>query len=814
MSLSLNFVGEKSEFLHRWNRLFGTRSTVLRDAIEKLSARRDDAEVQATFRYWLSIWRTTSSAPIENDENAATDTEIESFVLQTIVAQSFFAILDNIFHFSNAERRELFGATPFDWGDELSDDREFASAAREVAPFAATEFAPFGECYSRLFSAKTRRTLGEFYTPIPLADYLRDRAFEIWRQRSREEPSVLDPTCGGGVFLSSVLRARLQQNADRSTVLNGIAGFDASPFAVLTARANLICSATSGVPTSEKPNAFRKIAETRRSTRPNEPILPILTLDSIQNRVPTPLVSPKTVEATRNAPSDFDCPDYFDGRRWADSPDFSRRFDVVLGNPPWIAWDKTASEYRDATKRYWLEYGLFSLSGKEARLGGGKKELASLLVAATVDRRLEPNGVLAFVLPKSLFQTRKAGDGFRRFGWSGTDFCVLQIDDFSEIDVFANVLSKVATFCVRKGEKTTFPIPARRWKAAPGDTATKKPFRGVAVAEPGRAFPTSERPGAPLIFEFKSEKTINFPVPAIRANADDAADRRDALAERILTANENDYRAQKKENITKNGVPSDYVAQLGANAAGASGVFWLEKVESFAEPFVLLRNLGDVGKKKVETRTARVESALVFPLLRWRDVDEFFAAEPSTAILLPQDLKTRRGIDETTMRRDFPAAFEYLSHFENALKNRAAFRKFQRGAPFWSLYNVDASTFAPIKVVWRRIDCVLRAAVVAPEENAASFRPIIPQETLSTVAISSLDEADYLAAVLNSTPIRRRVAATSVPGSKSFGSPGILETLGIPRFDADEADRRELAERGRDERLKRRDAFQKINERR
>jgi hypothetical protein len=147
------------------------------------------------------------------------------------------------------------------------------------------------------------------------------------------------------------------------------------------------------------------------------------------------------------------------------------------------------------------------------------------------------------------------------------------------------------------------------------------------------------------------------------------------------------------------------------------------------------------------------------------------------------------------MRRDFPAALAYLTRFETTLRDRAAYRKFQSRAPFWSLYNVDEATFAPIKVVWRRMDSTIRAAVVP--FDAERRRPIIPQDTLSTVAVATLDEGDYLAAVLNSTPIRRRVAASSVAGSKSFGSPGAFAALGVPRFVPTSPVCRALAELGR-----------------
>ena len=61
------------------------------------------------------------------------------------------------------------------------------------------------------------------------------------------------------------------------------------------------------------------------------------------------------------------------------------------------------------------------------------------------------------------------------------------------------------------------------------------------------------------------------------------------------------------------------------------------------------------------------------------------------------------------------------------------------------------------------------------------------------IATSSLDEAHYLAALLNSSIVGFLVQAHNVRGGKGFGSPGMLEYLGIPRFDLQNADHRELA---------------------
>lgn len=823
------------------------------------------------------------------------------FILQTFAAQTIFSFVSSAFELAESERLELFGPTPFDWGASLRPllDAETAQTLKELnssnltSPSSAADF--LADFYARLFPAEARRGLGEFYTPPGLVAEVVDRALFHFAESSplsptpssvatsalplstqtastslslrstqprqfaqnADFPSILDPTCGDGAFLVPVLRRRTSLGLDPASALAQIAGFDLSPLAVLSARARLAFAATASFPPERRGAELRQIAERRRATRPNEPILPIFLLDAVRNRVPTldappnarPIPpTPPTRSAFPSVPTSPTPPDYFNARRWAATPDFERRFDVVVGNPPWIAWDRLSAEYRDATKERWRERGLFTLSGSAALLGGGKKELAGLLVYETLDRRLRDGGVLAFVVPKSLFQSRDAGNGFRRFGSNPaatrpTPFRVLEIDDFSEAPLFSGVSSKFATFCARRGEPTRYPIPVRRWRATVADVpqsqssqaaqpsqsaqtnATSAVRRGrpgrtwrVEIADVGFASPTSDAPGAPLRFDFPDARR-NAPVsasPTAQTAQTAESSELNALVERLFAENAPArplnrptqspdfaqlplFAADDADALPAESTPefaaSPYVARLGANAAGASGVFWLENVERLDAPLVSVRNLGDVGRRKVETVEAQVESKLVFPLLRWRDVDEFAARRPTTAILLPQDPARRRGIDAETMRRDFPAALAYLRRFETTLRDRAAYRKFQSRAPFWSLYNVDEATFAPIKVVWRRMDSTLRAAVVP--FDAERRRPIIPQDTLSTVAVATLDEADYLAAVLNSPSVRRRVAASSVAGSKSFGSPGVFAALGVPRFVPTSPLCRALAEFGR-----------------
>ena len=250
---------------------------------------------------------------------------------------------------------------------------------------------------------------------------------------------LLDPACGSGVFLVAALcRALARRTGDcpnfrldeNGTVpfdpsgrwhLPDVVGFDLNPLAVLTARANYLIALGS---------AAREVAPGG---------IPVLLRDTI--------LDPPAAEGPA-----------------------ARPFDLVVGNPPWIAWDRLSAGYRQATMPLWRQYGLFSLSGNDARHGGGKKDLAMLLTYVAADRHLRCGGRLAFVITQTVFQTKGAGDGFRRFrlGAEGQPLRVLGVHDLTALRPFAGAAARTATLLLEKGAETRYPVPYIKWTIAPG----------------------------------------------------------------------------------------------------------------------------------------------------------------------------------------------------------------------------------------------------------------------------------------------------------------------------------------------------------
>ena len=217
----------------------------------------------------------------------------------------------------------------------------------------------------------------------------------------------------------------------------------------------------------------------------------------------------------------------------------------------------------------------------------------------------------------------------------------------------------------------------------------------------------------------------------------------------------------------------------GVNTGGANGVYWIEVLKELPNGDLLIRNLANVGKKKVKQVEAVIEPDFVYPLLRGRDVQRW-RAKPSCHIIMVNRTDKLAGYPEREMKIKYPKTYAYLKRFEDVLRRRSAYRKyFSSDAPFYTMYNVGPYTMAEWKVVWTRVSTDITAAVVSKIEDKC----ILPVETATMVACSSSDDANFLCSMMNSSIARLCIISYSVSSTGSFGSPHVLTRVSIPRFD-------------------------------
>lgn len=443
----------------------------------------------------------------------------------------------------------------------------------------------------------------------------------------------------------------------------------------------------------------------------------------------------------------------------------SEQYDVAAGNPPWIAWDNLSSDYRRETEPLWRRYNLFHLTGSAARHGGAKKDLSELFFYASCDR-LKPNGRIGFVLPKSLFFTLAAG-GFRRWTLpNGEPIKIESVEDFSRLNLFGTPAAKACVVTASKGDKTSYPL--RYTSLHPSKQSLQK---------------SCDCQNAPKLTE-----------TACQAQPSDPAD---PLSVWSVFESQSVPILSPQRGIRRD-ESSPYIARLGANSGGANGVYWLTVLDIVDESRVRVRNLAKCSKKNVPTVDAVIESALLYPLARWKSVSKGALDLDETVILVVQDPIKRTGLSRELMETKYPLALSYLLQFEELLSNRAAQKRFQSRGEFYSMYNVGQYTFSDWKCVWRRMDSRIRAAAVGPRSVAGlPPRPVFPQETCVFIPAQSELEASYLSAIMNSSAVNALACSTSCAGGKSFGSPSLLNRIPIAQFDANNPVHAQLAALGR-----------------
>jgi len=671
--------------------------------------------------------------------------------------------------------------------------------------------------YQYLVPKKLRHDLGEYYTPDWLAEHLLNQLGYAGNLEER----LLDPACGSGTFLVLAIRRMnewaLQHDppVERETtarkILENLCGFDLNPIAVIAARTNFLLA----------------MGELVRYVRPIE--IPIYMCDSVltpseyaelfgkgyriptaagEFEIPSEIVHSGQMEKLaslleQSARGDYSPREFrnrakrelqitlsatFDAlerlysaihtlekqnrngiwARWlknAFAPLFKGRFGYVAGNPPWINWESLSDEYRKATRKLWEKYGLFSLKGHEARLGGGKKDFSMLFTYASADSYLSEDGKLGFFIPQTVFQTKGAGAGFRRFRLGeGLPLKVHLAEDFVEIKPFEGASNWTGMLVLSKGAETVPPIPYVVWRKK----GTRPPSPHATLEE---AMPLCKQ-----ILCFARPTAENDPTSPWQITPRSSAGPFAKLSGR-----------------------SPYRARAGITT-WLDGVFWLRVLEKRADSLLIVENMPARGKKEIgpSVKTS-IEANLIFPFVRWEDVHRF-SAKPAHCILVTQDPRTKKGIEVVRLKSDLPQTYAYLKRYETELRARSGYRKYfdAKTDPFYTVYNVSNDSFSPIRVIWKTMGHQIEAAVLTEVSLfGLPKRPPFHKNTVMSIAVNELEEAHYLAAVLNSNPVTAFAKSYAVSGGKSFGSANLLGYLRLPKFRAEDVVHRRLVELSR-----------------
>jgi hypothetical protein len=661
--------------------------------------------------------------------------------------------------------------------------------------------------YQQLFPKSVRHDLGEYYTP----DWLADHVLNELGYEGDPDKRLLDPACGSGTFLVMAInriRRWYDDNREKCSydegellkkILTNVIGFDLNPLAVMAARTNYLVAvkdlirhsdhveipiylcdsimtpaeygdlftgagSVAKVPCSAlKPPHLLVPKSIARSPRDVAKYTEILE-QSVKNGYSAQEFISRCEEeqldvAVTNSHIDL----YNELVRldkenkngiWARiiknnfAPLFVGKVDFVVGNPPWINWESLPREYRDATKPLWENYGLFTLKGHAARLGGGKKDLSMLFVYVSFDCYLAASGRLGFVITQTLFKTRGAGDGFRRFEFTRSKKTVriapTRVIDMTDLHPFEGATNRTATFVCKVGNsERRWPVPYEVWKLKSG----MKINEASEFTEVRRNISRHKMGAIPMSDGISNSAWLTAAeesIPGLR---------------KIMGA-------------------STIRAHAGV-CTWMNGIFWLKSVTAESNGRARITNWGDVGKIRVDTVDTIVEDELVYPLIRGRDVHRW-KSKPSVHILLTQDPTTRTGISESTMKSKYPRTHTYLLRFADALRKRPGYVKYfdPRKDPFWTIYNVGEYSVSPFRVVFKELTDFFQAAVLPIVKG----KPAIADTKLRFIECDSQDEAYFVAGLLNSAPAILYLYSTATWVQTADYQASDISRLRMPRF--------------------------------
>ncbi|MCB1882868.1 MAG: N-6 DNA methylase [Geminicoccaceae bacterium] len=691
----------------------------------------------------------------------------------------------------------IHGAVEGDFFDWVLADPEGADLvvrlARQVARFRLREVEAdvLKAVYESLIDPLQRHDLGEYYTP----DWLAQRVVATAIADPLTQ-TVLDPACGSGTFpfhaLKRLIAAGRAAGLDDAAIVaaaSRVRGLDVHPVAVIIARVTWLLALSDVIGAREGALHvpvylgdalqwnLRDLGPTSDVTLPVpgegplvlpagvvedearfEPMLRVMSegleADRPADRVRAALARDAGVagadaaklEATyarllalKAAGRDGIWPFVLRNLLrpvWLSRPE--RRADVVVGNPPWVAYRHMSNDVREKVREACMRMNLW--------VGGSfttNQDLSALFWARAVDRYLKVGGTIAFVLPYAALN-RPAYKGMRQGGYGVASAEITGAWSLEETRPLFP--TSAAVLFARRATPTRLPERVTKFGG-------RLPRRDADAAEAERHLNVQDAP---------------WPAPATMAGA-------------------SPYREKFRQGATI--VPRRFFLVERLPAAGRLGI-------NRRAPRVRGRT-GPLDKAPwngVEPPEGPVEERFLRPLLLGEHVLPYRLLDPALAVVPAEGrvLMAAEGADAAGHRH----LAAWLRDAE--AKWAAHAKKGTDGAPRMTLkrridhmrgLSLQLADKGP-RVVYTGSGTRLSAAVVAdPEvviEHAAYWAPI-----------RRVDEARYLCAVINSQTVLDRVAPMQARGSigrRHFDN--LIWELPIREYDAKNGLHREIADAG------------------
>ncbi len=643
----------------------------------------------------------------------------------------------------------------------------------------------FRELYEATVPRPVRSSFGEFYTPHWLAEHV------IGSTKPEKKWRCLDPCSGSGTFVvAAIERVRIEcQRQDKKAVLNSVlsrvVAIDLNPLAVLTTRVNYFIH-ISDLLEDNLPNLIIPVflgdgsyvparktiggvecVEYRLKTlkQPIDIRLPFSFVKDTVSFLKTMLDFEHAVQrknigrAAQVILGKLNAKERvphlirmimelsaqlvrLEKRGWNGiwariitnflTTATLERFDIIVGNPPWIDWKNLPEGYRDKIKSLCIDRGLFSGDG---RTGGINLNVCALISHVCISNWLKDDGRLAFLMPKEL-AVQQSYQGWRRLAGKERRSFHLFVDWSGVGHPFDPVKEDFMTYVIGKWRK--------------GYT--------VSVVKPVRNDNSRKAKHWKNLFEAKE----NFKVES-------------HVAGQIIPGSSAYTFARDLEDLTELSLVAGECAYIGREGIEFYPqellLFRFDSLGPTANT-VYLRNI-QIGKSKyrVPAHTKLFESDYIFPLVKGSNIKPFYHEYDSLLVPFPyRSDDAKRPVSMDVLDSQSPLLLQFYRDFEKTIRSQTEFSDKIRGlnaGEFYGLARTGPYSFAGTWVCFRDNTNWCAAVVTGTDLPWIGKKMFVFQNHAVSMCerasggFISEEEAHYICAILNAPRVKRFINASS-----------------------------------------------------
>lgn len=329
----------------------------------------------------------------------------------------------------------------------------------------------FKDLYMGIIPKSIRHSMGEYFTPKWLADYVISNGIE--NIENKDEWKAIDPCCGSGIFLLELIKkivgnrniksmSNKEKTELKEKILNRVYGIDINPLSVLSARVgyylalkplgtlkdieipvylgdsailadkilvdNIECYKYSVTNLKEPfnvilPIRYVKLRDFGQIMSELQACVKIEDAQILSNVIKNKLNEDE--KASKELMKYIDemaqklvmlHSNHWDGIWIRIATNFMliarlSNFDLIVGNPPWVKWEHLPTMYAEKIKKLCDIKHIFSGAGQ---YGGTQLNICALISNVTATNWLSEKGMLIFLMPDSIM-AQNSYEGFRNF---------------------------------------------------------------------------------------------------------------------------------------------------------------------------------------------------------------------------------------------------------------------------------------------------------------------------------------------------------------------------------------------------------------